>query len=577
MSLLMPYTIDRRTLTRLLPILAAAVVAPDLEAQNPAPTAPQQPQRPAPPPQVVTKEMLHHALATIGIELTDAQETMALQGVNRNYASYLQLRQIAIPLDTEPAVRFLPAAPSITRARFAPTKPAHPKFSSIDDLAFRPATALGALLRARRITSTDLTRMYLARLKKYSPKMNCVITLTEDRALEQAARADAEIRRGHHRGPLHGVPYGAKDLFATKGIKTTWGAEPYQNQVPEYTATVIERLDNAGAVLLAKLSMGALAQGDLWFGGMTRNPWNIEQGSSGSSAGSAAATSGGLVGFSVGTETLGSIVSPSTRCGVVGLRPTYGRISRYGAMGLSWTMDKIGPICRTVEDCAVVLETAKGPDGHDLTVVDAPLNWQPHLGLSGLRIGYLKADFDRATGDAKAIYERVLADLQKAGFKMAPVELPKFNAAPLRVILEAEAAAAFDDLTRDKGVDQLSGQRPNDWPNSFRTSRVIPAVEYIRAQRARTLLMREMEDFMADWDVLVSPPFGGSLLLVTNLTGNPQIVVPCGFVNNNSPSGLVFTGKVYDEGSPMRAALVYEKATEWHTMHPKMDWPDKAT
>ncbi len=557
----MPYELDRRTLLRLMPILAAAI-EPAIEAQIPAAAGP---------PQIVTKEMLHHALALVGIDLTDAQEAMALRGVNQNFASYAQLRAIDIPLDTEPAFRFYPVAPSIAHARFAPRKPARITFGSVDDLAFRPAVELGALIHARKITSTELTKMYLARLKKYAPKLNCVITLTEDRALEQAARADSDHRRGRRRSLLHGVPYGAKDLFATKGIKTTWGAEPYENQVPDYTATVIERLDNSGAVMLAKLSMGALAQGDLWFGGMTRNPWNIEQGSSGSSAGSASATAAGLTGFAIGTETLGSIISPSTRCGVVGLRPTYGRISRYGAMGLSWTMDKIGPLCRSVEDCAVVLETTKGPDGHDATVVDAPLNWQPHLGISGLRIAYLKADFERAQGDSKAVYDQALADLQKAGFEMQAVELPKLTANALRIILEAEAAAAFDDLTRNKGIDQLSGQKPGDWPNSFRTSRVIPAVEYIRAQRARTLLMRQMEKFMSDWDVLVSPPFGGPLLTVTNLTGNPQIVVPCGFVNG-SPMGIVFTGRVYDEGSPLRAAFVYERATDWHSMHPKMDW-----
>lgn len=557
----MSYEIDRRTLMRLMPVLAAAMEA-RVEAQPPQP--PRQPQ-------VVTKEMLHNALELIGIELTDAQEQMALAGVNRNYYSYAGLRAIDIPLDTEPAFRFYPTPPqNENHPRFAPAKQELPHFQTVEELAFLPAAQLGALIRAHKVTSTELTKMYLARLKRYSPKLLCVITLTEDRALEQAERADAEHRRGHHRSPLHGVPYGAKDLFDTKGIRTTWGAEPYENQVPEYTATVIERLDEAGCPLLAKLSMGALAQGGLWFGGMTKTPWNIEQTSSGSSAGSASATAAGLVGFSIGTETLGSIISPSIRCGTVGLRPTYGRISRYGAMGLSWTMDKVGPICRSVEDCALVLETAKGPDGHDLSVVDAPLDWQPHHGLAGLRIGYIKADFDRATGDSKAVYDKALADFEKAGATPAPVELPKFAANPLRIILEAEAAAAFDDLTRSKGVDQLRGQQPNDWPNSFRTSRVIPAVEYIRAQRARTLLMRDMERFMADWDVLVSPPFG-NLLLITNLTGHPQIVTPCGFINN-LPAGLVFTGKLYQEGAPMRAALAYERATDWHSMRPKMDW-----
>jgi Asp-tRNA(Asn)/Glu-tRNA(Gln) amidotransferase A subunit family amidase len=332
---------------------------------------------------------------------------------------------------------------------------------------------------------------------------------------------------------------------------------------------VVDRLEQQGAVLLAKLSMGALAQGGLWFAGMTKNPWNTERTSSGSSAGSASCTSAGLVGFSLGTETLGSIISPSTTCGVVGLRPTYGRVSRYGAMGLSWTMDKPGPICRTVEDCALVLQAIHGSDGKDLAVVDAPLDWQPQLGLNGLRIGFLEADFGRATGDSKAMYDQALADLRAAGAKLESVKLPDFQAQPLRVILEAEAAAAFDDLTRTGGVNQLRGQNANDWPNSFRTSRLIPAVEYIRAQRARTLLMQKMDKFMADWDVLVSPPFGG-LLLVTNLTGHPQSVVPCGFVNG-LPQGLVFTGKLYEEGAPLRVAMAFEKATKWHTMHPKLE------
>jgi Asp-tRNA(Asn)/Glu-tRNA(Gln) amidotransferase A subunit family amidase len=395
-----------------------------------------------------------------------------------------------------------------------------------------------------------------------------VITLTEEVELDQAAKADEEIRRGHYRGPLHGIPWGAKDLYSTKGIKTTWGAEPYQDQVFNYNATVVDRLEQAGAVLLAKLSMGALAQGGLWFAGMTKNPWNTERSSSGSSAGSASSTSAGLVGFSLGTETLGSIISPSTTCGVVGLRPTYGRVSRHGAMGLSWTMDKPGPICRSVEDCPLVLETIHGPDGKDLAVVDAPFDWQPQLGLTGLRIGYLEADFERASKDSKPLYDQALADLRTAGAKLEPVKLPDFQAQPLRIILEAEAATAFDDLTRSGGVNQLKGQAPGDWPNTFRTARLIPAVEYIRAQRARTLLMHRMDQFMADWDVLVSPPFGG-LLLVTNLTGHPQIVTPCGFTNG-LPHGLVFTGKLYEEGGPMRVAMTFEKATKWHTLHPNL-------
>jgi Asp-tRNA(Asn)/Glu-tRNA(Gln) amidotransferase A subunit family amidase len=552
--------LDRRDWIRLVAVLSAASAS---EAQAPPS------QTPAAPPARVTKEMLRGALQLIGLDFTDAQEAMMLPGLNRALTGYEALRKIDVPLDTEPATRFYPTKPAAKPAKFSPTIEKSKSFASIEDLAFEPVTTLAALLKARKISSTDLTKLYLERLKKYSPKLLCVITLTEELALQQAAKADEEIRRGHYRGPLHGIPWGAKDLYSAKGIKTTWGAEPYQDQVFNYNATVVDRLEQAGAVLLAKLSMGALAQGGLWFAGMTKNPWNTERSSSGSSAGSASSTSAGLVGFSLGTETLGSIISPSTTCGVVGLRPTYGRVSRYGAMGLSWTMDKPGPICRTVEDCALVLQAIHGPDGKDLAVVNAPFDWQPQLGLAGLRIGYLEADFERASKDSKPIYDQALADLRAAGAKLEPVKLPDFEAQPLRIILEAEAATAFDDLTRNGGVNQLKGQSPGDWPNTFRTARLIPAVEYIRAQRARTLLMHRMDTFMADWDVLVSPPFGG-LLLVTNLTGHPQIVTPCGFVNG-LPQGLVFTGKLYEEGGPMRVAMTFEKATKWHTMHPKLE------
>ncbi|MDQ6760243.1 MAG: amidase [Acidobacteriota bacterium] len=553
----MAEVLDRRTLLRLMPILAAVV-------NGSAQQSPAQEQK-------IDQQTLHLGLKLVGIEFTGEQEAMMLADINRNLNQYVALRNIEIPLDTEPATRFYPTPPSPARAKFLPTRIKPDKrVSSILDLAFEPVTRIAPLLRARRITSTDLTTMYLDRLKKYSPKLNCVITFTEELALAQAARADSEIRRGHYRGPLHGVPWGAKDLFATKGIKTTWGAEPYQNQVFDYDSAVVERLEKAGAVLIAKLSMGALAQGGLWFGGMTKTPWNLELTSSGSSAGSASATSAGLTGFAIGTETLGSIVSPSTRCGVVGLRPTYGRVSRFGAMGLSWTMDKVGPICRSVEDCALVLNAIRGSDARDLAAVDAPFAWEPKLGSTGLRVGLLQTEFDRIQGDNKAVYDQAIADLRTTGMKLEPVELPKFNAAALRVILSSEAAAAFDDLTRSGGVNQLKGQTANDWPNSFRVARLIPAVEYIRAQRARTLLMREMDKFMANWDVLVSPTNSGSLL-VTNLTGHPQIVVPCGFPNNN-PVGLLFTGKLYEEGTPMRAAMTFEQATKWHSMHPKVDW-----
>ena len=543
---------------KLLPSLAVA-----LNAQT---VAPEQPLK-------ITKEMLQQALRLAGLTFTDAQMVVMLPDVNRQATNYDLLRKLDIPLDTEPATHFRPLLPGkqapTGKTRFLLTKaPAVRKWKSPDDLAFLSTHQLAALVKAKRITPTELTKMYLERLKTYAPKLNCVITLTEDLALEQAAQAGKEIKRGKYRGPLHGIPYGAKDLFATKGIRTTWGAEPFQDQIPDHDAAVIEKLQRAGAVLLAKLSMGGLAQGGLWFGGMTKTPWDYEQSSSGSSAGSASATAAGLVGFSIGTETLGSIVSPATRCGVAGVRPTYGRVSRFGAMGLSWSMDKIGPICRSVEDCALVLRAIAGSDGRDVTVIDAPLHWEPKVSLKKLKIGYVKAEFDKMEADQKALYDTALDVLRKAGANLQPMTLPDFPLAALRMILIAEAATAFDDLTRNNGVDQLKGQAPGDWPNTFRTSRTITAVEYIRAQRGRTLLMQAMDSLMSQWDVFVSTPFSPSLT-ATNLTGHPQVVVPCGFLKG-LPQSILFTGRLYEEGTPMRVANAFEKATGWHTLRPQL-------
>jgi len=511
------------------------------------------------------------------------------------------VRKIEIPLDTEPAVVFHPELPGFhvkhpaakLQVRFK-TEPT--EFKSVDDLAFATVPQLAHALRTKSVSSVELTKMYLGRLKKYGPKLLCVVTLTEDLALQQAEDADKELKRGIYRGPLHGIPWGAKDLFSTKGIKTTFGAEPYRDQMIDYDATVVERLREAGAVLVAKLSMGALAQGPKWFGGVTRNPWVPDEdrlGSSGSSAGPASATAAGLVGFSIGTETLGSIVSPSSRCGVTGLRPTYGRVSRYGAMGLSWTMDKIGPICRGVEDCALVLDTVYGPDGRDMTVGNVHFNWNSNSRLSSLRIGYLKTEFETTpppnatasqqalTAKRNAMYKEALDVLTKAGANLTPIELPKFPTQNIRYILTAEAATAFDDITRDGRVNQLSGQDAGDWPNTFRTNRFVPAVEYLRAQRARVLLMREMDKLMSQWDVFVSPAPGSASLTITNLTGHPAVCLPCGFLDipgpNNGPvqhlpQAIMFTGGLYDEASPLRVALAFEKATAWHTMHPKVDW-----
>jgi Asp-tRNA(Asn)/Glu-tRNA(Gln) amidotransferase A subunit family amidase len=566
-------TIGRRSFVKLMPAVgAASITITNLDAMplRRGEALQEVPER-------IKPEMLRVAEQLIGIELTGAQESMAVPGVNRNLVNYESLRKIEIPLDTEPAIAFHPALPgkkfNVSRAKLKPSKTAAPKFSRIEELAFCPLTQLAELVRTKQVSPVELTQMYLARLKKYGPRLLCVVTLTEELALKQAAEAEREIKRGKYRGPLHGIPCGVKDLFATRGIRTTWGAEPFREQMIDYDATVIERLREAGAVLTAKLSMGALAMGGRWFAGMTRNPWELDEtnvGSSGSSAGSASATSAGLVGFSIGTETLGSIVSPSSRCGVTGLRPTYGRVSRYGAMGLSWTMDKIGPICRGVEDCALVLDAIYGPDGRDLTVGDVPFHWTPERPLSAMRIGYVKNEFEQGDAERKKMHQEALEALRGAGAKLEPIELPQFSAQSLRIILNAEAAAAFDDITRDGKINQLSGQRPNDWPNSFRTSRFIPAVEYLRAQRARTLLMREMDRLMSNWDVFVSPAPGSASLLLTNLTGHPAVVLPCGFINN-LPQAIMFTGNLYDEGAPLRVALAYERATQWHTRSPKLD------
>ena len=438
---------------------------------------------------------------------------------------------------------------------------------NFEDLAFFPVTELAELLRTRRITSVDLTNLYLRRLKAYGPGLHCVITLTEDLALEQARRADDEIAEGLYRGPLHGVPWGAKDLLAVAGYPTTWGSRVYEDQVIDVDASVVTRLEEAGAVLVAKLSMGALAMGDVWFGGRTRNPWNPERGSSGSSAGSAAATAAGLVGFAIGTETLGSIVSPSTRCGVTGLRPTFGRVSRSGAMALSWSMDKIGPICRTVEDCALVLEAIRGPDGEDPTVVDAPFNWDPEADLGAIRVGYLKSAFEDDARTRKFDLA-VLEVLKGLGVPLIPFELPEMKADDLGFILDAEAAAAFDDVTRS-GRDRLMvSQGPGAWPNIFRRSRFIPAVEYIQANRARTLLMEAMARKMEAVDVFVTPSFGGGVLLVTNLTGHPAVVVPDGFDDRGNPVSISFIGSLYGEADALRVAKAYQDATDFHLRHP---------
>ncbi|NIM17072.1 MAG: amidase [Candidatus Aminicenantes bacterium] len=514
----------------------------------------------------------------IGLEFTSKEIQLMLKGIEGNLESYQELRNHQLDNSVFPAINFSPLIPYAAEAAankierqdiVLPEIPDLKVPDNLEDLAFAPVTVLSQLIRTGKITSTELTKMYLKRLKRYNPTLECVVTLTEDLALEQARRADEEIAAGKYRGPLHGIPWGVKDLFATKGIKTTWGAVPYKDQVIDIDATVVKRLEEAGAVLVAKLTSGALAWGDVWFGGKTKNPWNTKQGSSGSSAGPASATAAGLVGFSIGTETWGSIISPSHTCGVTGLRPTYGRVSRYGAMALSWSMDKAGPICRSAEDCALVFNAIYGADGKDFTVVNRPFHYDPSVNIKTLRIGYVKALFEK--GPNKINDARVLETLRSLGINLIPIELPDFPVGSLGFILNAEAAAAFDELTRSGKDDLMARQIRRAWPNVFRQSRLIPAVEYIQANRFRTLLIKKMAANLKDIDVYIVPTNGGNHLLLTNLTGHPAVVVPNGFDKEGSPISITFMGNLFKEAEALLVAKAFQEATGFHKKHPKLD------
>ncbi|UCC96345.1 MAG: amidase [Phycisphaerales bacterium] len=525
----------------------------------------------------ITEEMLEHAEQLAGLEFTGQERDVMLDGLNGYLENYRKLRTVALDNDVAPALRFDPVPPGMEFERQRkPMRMSRSRESDVpsdlEELAFWPVTDLAGLVKSRRVSSMDLTDMYLSRLKRYDPTLQCVVTLTEELARRQAERADGEIAAGRYRGPLHGIPWGAKDLLAVKGYKTTWGAMPYKDQQFDFDATVVKRLEEAGAVLVAKLTLGALAWGDVWFGGKTRNPWDPEKGSSGSSAGPAAATAAGLVGFSIGSETWGSIVSPSTVCGVTGLRPTFGCVSRYGAMALSWSMDKIGPICRTVEDCAIVLDAIDGPDGKDVTITDVPFNWDAAADSRNLKVGYLKRDFDKQREDEqwKANDEATLDVLRDLGFDLIPIELPDYPVEAMGFILSVEAAAAFDELTRSNRDDLLVRQIKNAWPNRFRGARMVPAVEYIQANRLRTLVVKAMHERLSDIDVYVSPSWEGQNLLLTNMTGHPAVVLPNGLRKEGTPSSITFMGRLYGEDKLLAVAKAYQDATGFHLKHPAL-------
>jgi Asp-tRNA(Asn)/Glu-tRNA(Gln) amidotransferase A subunit family amidase len=522
----------------------------------------------------ISKDDISKAEIVAGLQFTNEERDLLFEGVNENLENYLKLRKLKIENHIPPALYFKPVLPGM---KFPNTQkpikispnPVLRIPENLEEIAFWPIKYLSQLVKEQKITSLDLTKMYLKRLKKYDPILKCCITITEELALTQAKRADEEINDGHYRSGLHGIPYGVKDLFAYPNFPTTWGATPYKEQVINETATVIKQLEDAGAVMLGKMTLGALAWGDVWFGGQTKSPWNIEEGSSGSSAGSAAAVAAGLVGFAIGTETYGSIISPSTKCGTTGLRPTFGRVSRFGAMALSWSMDKIGPICRTVEDCAIVFDIIKGPDGKDQTVMEIPFNWDYSFDVLGLRVGYLKTAFEEER-EYKAHDDQVLTVLRSIGINLIPIELPEFPVEALSIILSAEAATAFDELTLSNRDDELVRQVKDAWPNEFRQSRLIPAVEYIKANRARTMLMQEMENLFQNIDVYVAPSFCNSLLL-TNLTGHPAVVVPNGFIEIGIPTSITFTGNLYKEEQVLALAKAYQDKTDFHKKRPSIE------
>jgi Asp-tRNA(Asn)/Glu-tRNA(Gln) amidotransferase A subunit family amidase len=528
----------------------------------------------------ITTQTIACAEEIAGITLAPEQRELILEDLRQQRRSIEALHAVELPNEVAPAIRFDPLpspaaapAPPRRRERMVRSRVAlRERPDSLEELAFFSVHELSELLRRRRVRSLELTRMYLDRIRRHDAALLSVVTLLEERALAQARAADEEIARGRWRGPLHGIPWGAKDLLAVRGHPTTWGVDVYAERVIDEDATVVRRLDEAGAVLLAKLSLGELAWGDVWFGGMTRNPWRVEQGASGSSAGSGAATAAGLVAFALGSETLGSIASPSTRNGVTGLRPTFGRVPRTGAMALSWTMDKLGPMCRSAEDCALVLDAIHGPDGADATAVAAPFRWDARVRPQELRIGYFQSAFERDERQypTRAFDLATLEVLRSLGARLTPVELPELPYETMNLILSAEAGAAFDAYTRAGLVDRMVRQGRNTWPTVFRAARFIPAIDYINANRVRTLAIRRWAELFRELDVIVTPTFAPNQLLATNLTGHPAVILPNGFREDGTPVSITFLGDLFGEAKLLALAHAYQQATDFHRRRPTL-------
>ena len=525
--------------------------------------------------QSITIGMIGQASKILGLSFSDAESDSMITELEDLRKSTLAIRKVALDNSVAPALNFNP----IPVGYQFPDQASGFKLGPLnkislpanrDELAFYSVRELADLIKNRQITSVELTKFFIERLKKYNSKLLNVVSFTEERAMKQAALADAEIKAGKYRGVLHGIPFGVKDLLSTKDYKTTWGSVPYKDQVIATDATVVKRLEAAGAVMIAKLTLGELAMGDVWFGGKTRNPWDLNRGSSGSSAGSASAVSAGCLPFAIGSETLGSIVSPSTECGVSGLRPSFGRIFKQGAMALSWSMDKLGPIARTVEDCALVFQAVYGSDGQDLSVINAPFNYDGSKKLKGLRVGYLEKDFQRKYAN-RVNDSLTLAKLKELGAELVPIQLPQMPYNDLVIILSAECGAAFQDLVISGKDDLMVMQNKNAWPNTFRGAQFISAATYINANRVRTLLIQQIHEQIKGLDLYISPSFGANLT-ASNFSGHPSVVLPNGFNSRGLPASITFMGQLFGEGKLLQAAQAYQQSTDFHKKHPQLNF-----
>jgi Asp-tRNA(Asn)/Glu-tRNA(Gln) amidotransferase A subunit family amidase len=508
-----------------------------------------------------------------GLQFTEAKRDSMLGGLSNNLKTYQYIRDQNLPNQVPMPLWFDPVLPGMKFNMqqepvqwHIPNDVALPQ--NMNELAFYSIPQLASLIKNKKITSVQLTQFFIDRLKKYSGTLHCVIEIPDTIAMREAKQADADLAKGIYKSPLQGIPYGIKDLFAVKGTHTTWGTPPYKEQVIDQTAFVAQQLEKAGAVLIAKLSLGELAMDDVWFGGLTRNPWNLNKGSGGSSAGSASATVAGLVPFAIGTETYGSIVDPSMRCGATGLRPTYGSISRSGAMALAFSSDKIGPICRSAEDAAIVFNYIHGTDGQDASARWMPFNYTGKIDISKLKIAYAKNYID--TLPANSSEKNTLEVLKRMRAKVIPVDFPDtLHGDPiLGLIIGAESAAAFDELTRTNRDDEMVQQNKDRWPNTFRTARFIPAVEYINACRMRYAIMQKVDPFIQQFDIIIVPPETGDQLAITNLTGHPSVTLPNGFNADGTPTSITFIGKLFDEANLLAFAKAYQDATKFHLQHP---------